>query len=93
MYYRKFVKNFRTIARLLYKLTDTKQKFIFMDVCNNAFNKLKDSLISTPVLAYSETGKQFILDTDASHETIGAVLSQEVDGQSPISASVCRDQK
>ncbi|GFV89399.1 hypothetical protein TNCV_4152181 [Trichonephila clavipes] len=48
--------------------------------CNNAFNKLKDALTSAPILAYPEIGKQFILDTDASHESIGAVLSQEIDG-------------
>ncbi|GFV56117.1 retrovirus-related Pol polyprotein from transposon 17.6 [Trichonephila clavipes] len=31
-------------------------------------------------LAHPETGKQFIRDTDASHESIRAVLSQEIDG-------------
>ncbi|GFX39785.1 retrovirus-related Pol polyprotein from transposon 297 [Trichonephila clavipes] len=38
-------------------------------------------IISAEVLAYPEIGKKFILDTDASHESIGAVLSQEIDGQ------------
>ncbi|GFV15901.1 retrovirus-related Pol polyprotein from transposon 412 [Trichonephila clavipes] len=38
------------------------------------------------VLAYPEIGKQFILDTDASHESIGAVLSQEIDGQERVIA-------
>ncbi|GFT44819.1 retrovirus-related Pol polyprotein from transposon opus [Trichonephila clavipes] len=80
-YYQKFVKNFSTIARPLHKLTDAKQKFIWTVDCNNAFNKLKDALTSAPVMAYPEIGKQFILDTDASHESIGAVLSQETDGQ------------
>ncbi|GFS93394.1 retrovirus-related Pol polyprotein from transposon 412 [Trichonephila clavipes] len=81
IYYRKFVKNFSTIARPLHKLTEAKQKFIWTGDCNNAFNKLKDALIPAPVLAYPEIKKQFILDTDASHESIGAVLSQEIDGQ------------
>ncbi|GFQ71956.1 retrovirus-related Pol polyprotein from transposon 17.6 [Trichonephila clavata] len=80
-YYQKFVKDFSTIARSLHKLTEANQKFIWTDECNNAFNKLKDELTSAPILAYPETGKQFILDTDASHESIGAVLSQEMDGQ------------
>ncbi|GFY04216.1 retrovirus-related Pol polyprotein from transposon 412 [Trichonephila clavipes] len=48
--------------------------------CNNAFNKLKDALTSARILAYPEIGKQFILDTDASRESIGAALSQEIDG-------------
>ncbi|KAF8781568.1 Retrovirus-related Pol polyprotein like [Argiope bruennichi] len=85
-YYRKFVKNFSTIARPLHKLTEAKQKFIWTDECDNAFNMLKDALTSTPVLAYPEIGKQFILDMDASHECIGAVLSQEVDGQERVIA-------
>ncbi|GFU65993.1 retrovirus-related Pol polyprotein from transposon 17.6 [Trichonephila clavipes] len=74
-YYRKFVKNFSTIARPLRKLAELKQKFIWTVDCNNPFNKLKDALTSAPILAYPEIGKQFILDTDASHESIGAVLS------------------
>ncbi|GFR30412.1 retrovirus-related Pol polyprotein from transposon 17.6 [Trichonephila clavata] len=85
-YYRKFVKDFSTIARPLHKLTETKQKFICTNECNNAFNKLKDALTSAPILAYPEAGKQFILDTDASHESIGAVLSQEVEGQEHVIA-------
>ncbi|GFX18208.1 retrovirus-related Pol polyprotein from transposon 17.6 [Trichonephila clavipes] len=78
MYYRKFVKNLSTIARPLHKLTEAKPKFIWTVDCNNAFNKLKDALTSAPILAYPEIGKQFILDTDASHESIGAVSSQEI---------------
>ncbi|GFU98817.1 hypothetical protein TNCV_2308411 [Trichonephila clavipes] len=80
------MKNFSTIARPLHKLTEAKQKFIWTVDCNNAFNKLKDALTSAPILAYSEIGKQLILDTDASHESIGPVLSQEIDGQKRVIA-------
>ncbi|GFR27170.1 retrovirus-related Pol polyprotein from transposon gypsy [Trichonephila clavata] len=85
-YYRTFVKDFSTIARPLHKLTEAKQKFIWTNECNNAFNKLKDALTSAPILAYPEAGKQFILDTDASHESIRTVLSQEIDGQERVIA-------
>ncbi|GFR07991.1 retrovirus-related Pol polyprotein from transposon 412 [Trichonephila clavata] len=78
------MRDFTTIARPLHKLTEAKQKFIWTDECNNAFNKLKDALTSVPILAYPETGKQFILDTDASCESIGAVMSQEIDGQERV---------
>ncbi|GFU46810.1 retrovirus-related Pol polyprotein from transposon 297 [Trichonephila clavipes] len=67
-------------GRPLHNLTEAKQKFIWTDECNITFNKLKGALTSAPVLAHPETGKQFILDTDASHESIRAVLSQEIDG-------------
>ncbi|GFW83897.1 retrovirus-related Pol polyprotein from transposon 412 [Trichonephila clavipes] len=83
-YYRKFVKNFSTIARPLHKLTEAKQKFIWTVDCDNAFNKLKDVLTFAAVLAYPEIGKQFILDTDVSHESVRAVLSQEIDGQERV---------
>ncbi|GFY07458.1 retrovirus-related Pol polyprotein from transposon 17.6 [Trichonephila clavipes] len=85
-YYPKFVKNFSTIAKPLHKLTEAKHKFIWTGNCNNAFNKLKDALTSAPILAYPEIGKQFILDTDASHESVGTVLSQEIDGQESVVA-------
>ncbi|GFT72385.1 retrovirus-related Pol polyprotein from transposon 412 [Trichonephila clavipes] len=85
-YYPKFVKNFSTIARSLHTLTEAKQKFVWTVDCNKAFNKLKDALTSIPILAYHEIGKQFMLDTDANHESIAAVLSQEIDGQERVSA-------
>ncbi|GFV78529.1 transposon Ty3-G Gag-Pol polyprotein [Trichonephila clavipes] len=78
-YYRKFVKKLSTIHRPLHKLTKAKQKFIWTGNRNNAFNKFTD-VLSVPVLEYPEIGKQFILDTDASHESIRAMLSQEKDG-------------
>ncbi|GFT46293.1 retrovirus-related Pol polyprotein from transposon 412 [Trichonephila clavipes] len=74
------------IARPLHKLTEVKQKFIWTGECDNAFNKLKDALTSALILAYPEIGKQFILDTDASHESVGAVLSREIDGQEHVMA-------
>ncbi|GFV21372.1 retrovirus-related Pol polyprotein from transposon 297 [Trichonephila clavipes] len=45
-----------------------------------------DALTSVPILAYPEIGKQLIQDTDAIHESIGAVLSQEIDGQGCVIA-------
>ena len=38
---------------------------------------MKEALITTPVLGYPDINKKFILDTDASFESIGAVLSQK----------------
>ncbi|GFW41170.1 retrovirus-related Pol polyprotein from transposon 412 [Trichonephila clavipes] len=57
-----------------------------MGDCNNAFNKLKDALTSALILTYPEIEKKFIMDTYASHESIGAVLSQEIDGQERVIA-------
>ena len=42
----------------------------------DAFNKLKDALCSTPVLASPQLEKEFTLQTDASGRGVGGVLSQ-----------------
>ncbi|GFS37940.1 retrovirus-related Pol polyprotein from transposon 17.6 [Nephila pilipes] len=78
-YYRKFVKGFSSISRLLHKLTEAKQKLFWTDECEEAFRQLKEALTFSPVLAYPQPDKLFILDTDASNESVGVVLSQEID--------------
>ncbi|GFQ68546.1 retrovirus-related Pol polyprotein from transposon 297 [Trichonephila clavata] len=85
-YYRRFVKGFSSIARPLHRLTENKQKFLWTDECEEAFNSLKAALTSSPILVYPDPEKQFILDTDASHESVGAVLSQEINGQEHVIA-------
>ncbi|GFU89327.1 retrovirus-related Pol polyprotein from transposon 412 [Trichonephila clavipes] len=79
-YYRKFVKGFSNIARPLHKLTESKQKFQWTKECEDSFLQLKEALTSSPILIYPQPDKPFILDTDASNESVGAVLSQEIDG-------------
>jgi hypothetical protein len=41
-----------------------------------AFRQLKSSLVSTPILGYPHPTLPYVLDTDASAEGVGAVLSQ-----------------
>ncbi|GFV75112.1 retrovirus-related Pol polyprotein from transposon 17.6 [Trichonephila clavipes] len=85
-YYRKFVKGFSNIARPLHKLTESKQKFQWTKECEDSFLQLKEALTSSPILIYPQPDKPFILDTDASNESVGAVLSQEIDGQERVIA-------
>ena len=55
--------------------------------CQEAFEELRQQLVSPPILAFPDYQKPFILDTDASNLGIGAVLSQEQDdGQERVIA-------
>ncbi|GFX69652.1 retrovirus-related Pol polyprotein from transposon opus [Trichonephila clavipes] len=65
---------------------DTLARYTWFSTLNIKSGYWQDALTSAPILAYPEIGKQLILDTDATHESIGAVLSQEIDGQERIIA-------
>ena len=75
-YYRRFVKDFATIARPLHRLTEDKRQFQWTTECQESFEELRRRLVTAPVLAYPNPSQEFILDTDASDVGIGAVLSQ-----------------
>ena len=75
-YYRRFIREFAHTARPLYRLTERTATFKWTEECADAFQALRQSLCSTPVLAYPDFTRPFILDTDASDTGIGAVLSQ-----------------
>ena len=75
-YYRMFVQSFSTTARPLHHLTEKSVHFKWTPECQEAFDSLRTQLTSTPILAYPNFKKPFLLDTDASDSGIGAVLSQ-----------------
>ena len=78
-FYRAFVKYFSEISYPLRKLTSEHVKFIWDEHCENAFVKLRDTLLSEPILAFPEPNKPFIVETDASKYSIGGVISQRTE--------------
>lgn len=81
-WYRRFVPNFSTIAGPLNKLTSQKKSappFKWSPEADDAFNKLKECLISAPILASPDYNLPFEVHTDASDYGVGAMLTQTVD--------------
>ena len=80
-YYRRFVKDFAGIASPLSSLMKKKVPFIWNDECQTAFDRLRKELITAPVLEFPDYTGTFILDTDASNTSLGAVLSNVINGE------------
>ncbi|XP_041929087.1 uncharacterized protein LOC121693610 [Alosa sapidissima] len=75
-YYRRFIRDFATVASPLHRLTHKGQLFEWTRECDAAFRRLQRALYEAPVLAFPDPRLPFILDTDASDVGVGAVLSQ-----------------
>lgn len=89
-YYRKFIQGFAEIASPLHELTSKSREFLWTDKCQRAFEELKQRLQSSPILAYPLAIGDYVLDTDASGDGIGAVLSQVQDGEEKVVAYASR---
>jgi transposase InsO family protein len=87
-YYRRFVPGFSKIAAPLNKLlSGTRSKKSkpkhplgvkgWDESCDKAFEELKRKLTEAPTLGYPDFKIPYILEVDASHLGLGAVLSQE----------------
>ncbi|MCJ8749885.1 hypothetical protein PDJAM_G00192760 [Pangasius djambal] len=92
-YYRRFVEGFARLAAPLHRLvaelaTPRRSKYgsrefaeAWSTECQSGFEELKGRLTTAPVLAYADFSLPFILEVDASHGGLGAVLSQEQQGK------------
>ena len=74
--YRRFIPRFAHIANPLTNLTKKNQPFKWTTDCQNAFDLLKEKLVSAPILAFPDFTQEFILHVDASDFAIGMVLTQ-----------------
>ena len=83
-YYRRFIKGYSTTAKPLHRLTEKGREYIWNEECQREFDRLKEHLTNAPVLEFPEFSQEFILDTDASDNTIGAVLSQKHNGKEKV---------
>ena len=68
------------IAKLLTLLTRQQVKFEWTPEHQEAFMKLKDSIIQAPILCHPNPSKKYIVYTDASDDACRDHLTQEHDG-------------
>ncbi|KAG8488519.1 hypothetical protein CXB51_016409 [Gossypium anomalum] len=76
-YYRRFVNGFSIIAAPMTSLLQKNVKFEWTKKCQQSFEELKKLLTEAPVLVQPESGKEFVVYSDASRNGLGCVLMQE----------------
>jgi hypothetical protein len=85
-YHIDYIPKYAKIALLLHEIAKPKAPFDWQKKHQLAFYAMKTALIDAVILNYPNSVDTFILDTDASDNTIGAELSQIQQGkEKPIS--------
>ena len=83
VFFRRFIKNYARIAKPLNDILEGEASKLKSEAITlpsdalDAFKKLKMCCMTAPVLAFADFKKEFQLETDASSEGLGAVLSQK----------------
>lgn len=75
-YYRRFIKNYGTIYKPLTELLK-KEGFKWGSEAKLAFEKLKLTIMTAPMLNLLDFNQPFVIETDASGSGMGAILIQQ----------------
>lgn len=78
-YYRRFIRDFSSIAAPLNALTSTRKNappFLWTQEAEQSFTELKAALVSAPILACPDFSRPFSVHCDASGYGIGGTLTQ-----------------
>ena len=75
-YYRCHIRNFAKIAEPLTNLMKKDADFEWTDECEISFQTLKSNLLEGTATSFPNFDREFFVKPDASHTTVGAVLTQ-----------------
>ncbi len=89
-WYHRFIPNFSEIAAPLHALKKKQSIWTWTKACQDAFERIKSDLIKAPVLTPPDFNRSFKVQTDASDIGLGAVLTQELDGEEHVIAYASR---
>jgi len=78
-FYRHFIKDFSHVTRPLTRLLCKDVEFEVTNECVESFNRLKQALISAPIMQAPNWEYPFELMCDASDYAVGALLGQRID--------------
>ena len=76
-YYRWFIKGFSSVANPITSLQKKRVKFVWIQQCQENFDKLKNVLPTSLVLKIDNPYKEFVVCTGVSKEGVAGVLTQE----------------
>jgi len=76
-YYRRFVKDFAKIAKLLHEMMRKEMKWNWGERQQKTFEELKERFTTEPVLVIPDLDKEMRVEADASDFTTGGVLSMK----------------
>src|SRR6202045_2396129 len=74
-FYCHFIHGYSDIVTLMTRLTQKNTTWLWSDDCQSAFDSLKSTFSSTPILLHFIPGALLIVETDASDYTVTAILS------------------
>ena len=75
-YYRRFIPRFAKVSSVLHTATSAKVKLSLTKEMPSSLEELKRKLTTPPLLALPDFDVPFVVETDASSVTVGAVLVQ-----------------
>ena len=78
-FYRRFIKDFSKISRLLCRLLEKDAKFDFDESCRTAFEEIKSRLVSAPIMLTQDWSNEFEIMCDANDYAMGAILGQRIE--------------